>query len=219
MDSLATRLGEHAGYDIQMAEQDKVGTGLSAFDYVFMYVHKPLIPEVENALIGYARRGGSLFVLHHGIASAKLENPEWLEFLGIELFPGDHDRYSWGVIHHATHTMVNLNPGHFITTNGIRYEKETLFHSEFEPIFQGTFPAFDLSDTEIFLNQIPKDEQIEVLFGVTDGKGSIMQPTSGWYRETGKGRVFYYQAGHSVEDYGNPNFIRVLLNTLEWDPD
>jgi type 1 glutamine amidotransferase len=79
--------------------------------------------------------------------------------------------------------------------------------------------AFDLTDTEIFINQRLKDEQIKVLFGFTDEDGSRMQPTSGWYKESGKGRIFYYQAGHSVSDFENSNFIRVILNTLEWQPD
>lgn len=219
MDTLAARLAEHADYEIQKLEQDQIDSDLSAFDFVFMYVHKPNLPEAEKALIEFTDGGGSLIVLHHGIASAKMKNPEWLDFLGIELFPGDHPEYPWGVIGHTTHTMVNLNPGHFITTNGIRYDRRLTFRSEFDTIFHGVFPAFDLTDTEIFLNQRLKDEQIKVLFGFTDPAGSRMQPTSGWYKESGKGSIFYYQAGHSVADFKNVNFIRVILNTLEWEPD
>ncbi len=52
-------------------------------DFVFMYVHKPLLVNTENALINYTTDGGSLSVLHHGIASAKMENPKWLDFSGF----------------------------------------------------------------------------------------------------------------------------------------
>jgi hypothetical protein len=160
-----------------------------------------------------------LIVLHHGIASSKMQNPAWLDFLGIELFPRDHPEFPWGVIGQTTHTMVNLNPGHFITTSGIHYDQTVAFHSEYDSFFHGTYPAFDLPDTEVFLNQRFKDDQIKVLFGFKSEDGSRMQPTSGWYKQSGKGLIFYYQAGHSVADFENQNFMRVLVNTLEWKPD
>jgi hypothetical protein len=219
MDTLAARLDEYADYDIQKAGQDQIDFDLSAFDFVFMYIHKPLLEDAEKALIDFARGGGSLIVLHHGIASAKMQNPAWLDFLGVELFPRDHHQYPWGVIGQTTHTMVNLYPGHFITTNGIRYDKNIPYHSEYDTIYHGIYPAFDLPDTEIFLNQRFKDDHIKVLFGFRNADGSRMQPTSGWYKQSGRGSIFYYQAGHSVSDFENPNFVKILLNTLEWEPD
>jgi hypothetical protein len=219
MDALAARLEKFADCDIQKAEQDEMDFDLSEFDFVFMYVHKPIDQDAEKAFIDYTKGGGSLIVLHHGIASSKMQNPAWLEFLGIELYPRDHPEFPWGVIGQTTHTMVNLYPGHFITTNGIRYDKTIPFHSEYDTIFQGVYQAFDLPDTEIFLNQRLKDDQIKVLFGFISADGSRRQPTSGWYKQSGKGRIFYYQAGHSVTDFENPNFIRILLNSLEWQPD
>ena len=219
MDVLADRLEEHTHYDIQKAEQEEIDTDLTDFDFVFMYVHKPILSVAEKAMIDYTNDGGSLIVLHHGIASSKMQNPAWLDFLGIELFPGDHPEFPWGVLGQTTHTMVNLNPGHFITSNGIKYDQTILFHSEYDSIFHATYPAFDLPDTEIFLNQRFKDDQIKVLFGFSNADGSRMQPTSGWYKQSGKGHIFYFQAGHTVADFENQNFIRVLLNTLAWRPD
>lgn len=217
MEAMASHLDEHGDYDIQKAEQDQIEFDLSEYDFVFMYIHKPIVRDVERAFIDFTNAGGSLIILHHGIASSKMENPAWLNFLGIELFPREHHEFPWGVIGHTTHTMVNLYPGHFITSNGINYDKTIPFHSEYDTIFHGDFPAFDLPDTEIFLNQCIKDDQIKVLFGFKSAEGSRMQPTSGWYKQSGKGMVFYYQAGHSVADYENPNFIKVILNTLEWN--
>ena len=219
MDAMAARLGEYTDYDIHKAEQDQIDFDLSAFDFVFMYIHKPIVRDAEKAFIDFTNGGGSLIVLHHGIASSKMQNPAWLDFLGIELFPGDHQKFPWDVIGQTTHTMVNLYPGHFITSNGIKYDKTIPFHSEYDTIFQGNYPAFDLHDTEIFINQRLKDDQTKVLFGFKSADGSRMQPTSGWYKQSGKGRIFYYQAGHSLADFENSNFITVLLNTLEWKPD
>ena len=219
MDVMASRLDENVEYDIQKAEQDEIDLDLKEFDFVFMYVHKPIVRDAEKAFIDFTNGGGSLIVLHHGIASSKMQNPAWLDFLGIDLFPRDHHKFPWGVIGKTTHTMVNLYPGHFITTNGIKYDKTIPFHSEYDTIFHGEYPAFDLPDTEIFLNQRLKDDQIKVLFGFKNTDGSRMQPTSGWYKQSGKGMIFYYQVGHSVADFENPNFIRVILNTMEWKPD
>jgi hypothetical protein len=219
MDTMAARLGERGQFDFRKAEQDGFDLDLSDFEFVFVYVHKPLVRDVEKALIDYTHDGGSLIVLHHGIASAKMENPDWLEFLGIELFPRDHVQFPWGVMANTVHTMVNLYPGHFITSNGIRYGKTIPFHSEYDTVFHGDYPAFDLFDTEIFLNQRITSDQTRILFGFTDTDRSRMQPTSGWYKPSREGMIFYYQAGHSVADFENENFIRILLNTLEWEPD
>ena len=219
MDVMAAMLEKYGDYSIENAEQDQINFDLSMFDFVFMYVHKPLLRDTEKAFINYTKGGGSLIVLHHGIASAKMENPAWLGFLGIELFPRDHPEFPWGVIGQTTHTMVNLYPGHFITSNGIKYDKTIPFHSEYDTVFHGEYLAFDLPDTEIFLNQRIINDEVNVLFGFKNEDGSRMQPTSGWFKQSGKGSIYYYQAGHSAADFENPNFIRILLNTLEWKPD
>ncbi|MBR9775332.1 MAG: ThuA domain-containing protein [Cytophagales bacterium] len=147
-----------------------------------------------------------------------MKNPEWLDFLGIQLYPRDHKEYPWKVLANLTYSMVNLNPGHFITSNGIEYEKVIPFKSEYETNYEGEFSAFQLVNTELFLNQRFTDDQRTILFGFRTEDGSRVQPTSGWYRPKGKGMVFYYQAGHEESDYQNPNFLQVILNTLEWDP-
>lgn len=219
MDLMAKKIMENDHSLIQKSEQDQIASDLSGFDFVFMYVHKPLYHHAEQILINYATEGGSLIVLHHGIASAKMQNPAWLGFLGIQLFPRDHQQYPWGVLSDTTHTMVNLFPGHFITGNGIHYEKRIPFYSEYDTIYRGVYEAFDLRHTEIFLNQHFTGERHNILFGFSTADGSRMQPTSGWYKKTGKGWVFYYQAGHSITDFENQNFMRILLNTLQWYPE
>ena len=217
MDVLADGLLEH-GYIINKVNEEEMESDLSGFDFVFMYIHVTHSPRTERALIDYTMNGGSLIVLHHGISSSKMKNPKWLDFLGIELFPRDHQEYPWKVLANLTYSMVNLYPGHFITSNGIKYEKSTTFNSEYDSIYHGVFRAFELTNTELFLNQRFKDDQRTILFGFRTEDGSRIQPTSGWYSQKGKGMVFYYQAGHAVSDYKNPNFLKILLNTLEWNP-
>ena len=216
--TLSQIINESGEYKIDTVGQERMQSDLSEYKFVFMYVHKVLLENTETALINYANQGGKLIVLHHGIASAKLNNPAWLEFVGITLkLPGEE--YGWKVLQNTTHTMVNLAPGHFITTNNIKYSKNIYFSSDYSNTLKGEFQAFDLPDTEIFLNQRFTDlTKKKILYGFYSGETNIMQPTSGWYQKTGKGWLFYYQAGHQIADFQNPNFKQILINTLEWNP-
>ena len=130
MDVLADGLKEN-GYLVSKANEDELQSDLSGFDFVFMYVHVTQKPRTTSVLIDYTMNGGSLVVLHHGISSSKMKNPDWLDFLGIQLYPRDHKEYPWKVLANLTYSMVNLNPGHFITSNGIEYEKVIPFKSEY----------------------------------------------------------------------------------------
>ncbi len=216
--ALSEIIKENGKYKIDTVSQERVQQDLSDYRFVFMYVHKVLLENTETALINYANQGGKLIVLHHGIASAKMENPAWLEFLRIKLYPRK-EQFGWNVLQHVTHTMVNLAPGHFITTNNIKYEKNIYFISDYSNTLKGEFQAFDLPNTEIFLNQrFTNLAKKKILYGFYSGDSNIMQPTSGWYQKTGKGWLFYYQAGHQIGDFQNPNFKQVLINTLEWEP-
>ncbi|MCX7428511.1 MAG: hypothetical protein NTW96_23155 [Planctomycetia bacterium] len=112
--TLASRLAAE-GYRVERSDQSGIHAGLERFHTVVVYVHQPLVPGVETALIDYARGGGRLLVLHHAIASAKMANPRWLAFLGISLAPRDAAKYPWHVSGGVTFTMVNLAPEHLVT--------------------------------------------------------------------------------------------------------
>ncbi|WP_339924082.1 ThuA domain-containing protein [uncultured Cyclobacterium sp.] len=206
------------GYLVSKTSEEELQSDLSGFDFVFMYVHVTHAPRTTQVLIDYTMNGGSLVVLHHGISSSKMKNPQWLDFLGIALYPRDHQEYPWKVLANLTYSMVNLNPGHFISSNEMDYENVTTFKSEYETNYEGEYSAFQLVNTELFLNQRFTEDQRTILYGFRTEDGSRIQPTSGWYSKKGKGMVFYYQAGHAASDYQNPNFHQVILNTLEWDP-
>ncbi len=216
---LAESINSDGSYMIDSSDQKHLPDNLDRYAFIFMYIHKTLENDVEDRLIAYANDGGRLIVLHHGVASAKMQNLLWLGFLGVELFSGDDPQYPWKVLADTTHIMVNLNPGHFITSNGMVYEKTIDFKSDYPQAPEGTYPAFDLPGTEIFLNQrFTKDSERTILFGVATENGDIMQPTSGWYRKTAKGWLFYYQAGHRAEDFVNKNFSQAIRNTMDWVP-
>jgi hypothetical protein len=226
--TLARRLAAE-GYRVERSDQSSIPTELNRFHSLVVYVHQPLVPGVEKALIDYAQGGGRLLVLHHAIASAKMANPRWLAFLDISLAPRDAAEYPWHVSGGVTFTMVNLAPKHFITTRGVAYEKTVAYASPDRTDLKGTFPAFDLPRTEVFHHQRFTDGRDKtILFGYRmDSPPAAgappdlprMEDTAGWYKPTGKGWTFYLQPGHAEHDFENAAFSRIILNCLEWVPE
>ena len=223
--TLARRLAAE-GYRVERTGQQDVKVPLDRFETVVAYVHKPLLPPVEKALIDYAQGGGRLLVLHHAIASAKMANPRWLEFLGVSLAPRNAAKYPWYVSSDITFTMVNLARKDYVTSHGVVYKKTVDYTSPDRPELTGNFPAFDLPRTEIFHHQRPTDGKDKtILFGYRlDSPPAAgapaglarMEDTAGWRKRTGKGWTFYLQAGHAEHDYENPNFAQIILNCLTW---
>ena len=220
------------GYDLTRAGQkdkDLNLDGLADFDVIFVYVHTRMVPDVERALIAYANGGGRLIVLHHALASAKMANPGWLDFLGVKLYPRNHADHPWLVSGDVTHTMVRLIPDHFITTRKMKYDRRVEYQSPTRPSVKGTFDAFDLPETEIFHNQRLVDRPDRVcLFGYKQADEvartlpdniPAMEDTSLWYMPTGRGWTFYLQAGHTTRDFMQPNFQQLIRNCLDWQPE
>jgi len=186
---------------------------------IFVYVHKPLEAAMEDYLISYAEDGGRLIILHHGIASSKVNNKRWLPFLGIRISREVEPK--WLVLRGA-YQLVNLNPRHYVTSHNVIYPASVSYTPTDAPSTEQQVQAIEIPDTEIFLNQVFTDGRRKtVLFGfktTIDGK-TYMQDRAGWTVETGKGHVFYFQPGHFGRDFDNPGYAQVLVNAIEWKPD
>ena len=123
----------------------------------------------------------------------------------------------------TTFTLVNLNPGHFITSHNVEYNRRVVYRSSDAPSQPRTFDAIDFKDTEVFLNQQFTDGRTKtVLFGFscTDPQTGQThnQDRGGWYKRANKGWVFYFQPGHTVADFENPVYRQIILNSLIWKP-
>jgi len=153
MDTLADFLRMEGGFEITYAEQDAVAEDLGTYRAVFMYIHGAMKPRTERILIDYALGGGRLIVLHHGIASARVNNPEWLKMAGIWLNPRNHPTAPWRVIGNTTHTIVNLQPDHYITSHRVQWPQTIEYTPSDAPSVAQKLPAIALADTEVFLNQ------------------------------------------------------------------
>lgn len=223
MDALAEFLQTEAKYSIDKFDQKDLPSDLSTYYAAFMYIHSTMTDQTEKGLIDYAQNGGRLIGLHHGIASGRLNNPKWLEFTGIHLSPRDHPLTPWKVIANTTHTVVNLHPHHYITSHNVIYPRKVEYRSTDTLSQPGWFPAFDLENTEVFLNQQFTDgREKTILFGFLcvdpeTGK-QIMQDRCGWYKRSGKGWLFYIQPGHAVSDFQNRNLLQAIWNCLTWNP-
>ena len=224
MEELAKFLRDPGRYTVQSVEQKLLPADLGQYAAVFMYLHGKMTHPTERALVEYAAAGGRLVILHHGIASARVANPAWLAMTGIHIAPPSDPEAPWRVIHNITHTLVNLNPRHYITTHNVTYERTVEYRSSDAPSRPAKLPATDLTDTEVFLNQQFTDGRAKtVLLGMhcvdPKTKQPIMQDRSGWYKPFGKGWVFYFQPGHAASDFRHRGYCQMIWNCLTWRPD
>lgn len=225
MEVLATFLREKGGASVEIVDEKAFPEKTDGLDGVYNFVHHTFDERVEKALIDYAEGGGRLISIHHAISSSKIRNRHWLGFCGIALLAGRRppDEGGWYVVGGGTVHMVNLKPGHYITTHDVEYPKTVAYTPSDAPSIEQHLPAIEFQKSEMFLNQHFTDaRRKEVLFGMKavdpkTGK-TYMQDRGGWYQPRGKGWHFYIQAGHATGDYHQPAFCQVLLNCLTWQP-
>lgn len=212
---------EESGHAVISVEDKDVETDLAKYFAVFMYVHKVVEQNAIAAMIAYANGGGRLIILHHGMASAKLQNPDWLEFAGMHIVPKDGEVNPWTLMVDVTHELVRLDPRHYITTNGVDYPETTEYISSDAPSKAVTFPSITFKGTEFFKNQHFSDgREKTVLFGAKcttkDGE-VVMQDRGGWVKPSGDGWIFYFQPGHLPVDFEDAAYRQILMNCLTWD--
>jgi len=222
MEVLADFLRQEGKYHVRIVGEENLPPELSGYRGVFNFVHHTLTEKVEQALIEYALSGGRLITLHHGISSSKMLNKKWLPFSGVALFRRERDKGGWSVLGNITAELVNLRPGHHITSHKVSYEGSTTYTPSDSPSTQQTCPVLRFPRSEVFLNQHFTDgREKTVLFGVKGRDpetGKVyMQDRGGWFQRKGKGLVFYFQMGHATSDYQNRSYCRILMNCLTWD--
>lgn len=187
---------------------------------VVNYIHHEFDSAVEEQMIRWTEAGGRLIVLHHGMASGKMKSAKWPGFMGVKILPKDHPQAPWKV-HMGRFHLVNLQPGHFVTTHGVKYEGGGVSYMPSDgPAAEQWVEELVFEDTEIFHNQLFTDgRQKTVLFGIkgetVEGK-LIEQDRGGWMKAAGKGWIFYFQPGHFARDFGNKGYMQVLTNAVRW---
>jgi len=220
MEHVAARLKAEENVTSRVVWQTNLPPELSGFSAVMVYIHKALSEPAEKAFIAYALAGGKLIVLHHSISAVKRNNKEWFKVLGVALPEGDVGAGGYKWIEGVTQRVVNLAPGHFITTHKIRYLEEIGFRPG-GAAAETPLPGFTLTNSEVYLNHILDGPRTLLLgFKFTDDKSgkTYEQSHSGWLKPSGKGWIIFLQPGHSLRDLEHPVFDRILLNALVWKP-
>lgn len=120
----------------------------------------------------------------------------------------------------ASFELVNIAPGHPVTTKGVIYEKRTEFAAAGEGAPR-SLDAFRMPESEIFLNHQLSGVRTKLL-GIkwTDPRSgrTYQQDIGGWLMRVGKGWVFYFMAGHRGEDLNIDPYAQILTNALQFNP-
>jgi hypothetical protein len=224
MEFLARLLSEKCGYETDVKTQSEMPAEISGYKAVIVYIHGRLFEEAEKAFIAYAKGGGKLILLHHSISSGKRQNKFWFDFLGVKLPEGEWEKGGYKWIEPVGQTVVNINPGHYITSKEVKYEGKTSFQSD--KVKAGGYPCFRLkANSEVYLNHkfSDGDEKTLLLGFIYEGEGAggrkVMQNTSGWLKKAGNGWLIYLQPGHLLEDFKCEAYQQIILNAIRWKPD
>lgn len=218
MEFLAKYLKTNANIDCKIISQSQFDTNLEKYNAIIVYIHRNLEEKVEKSLIDYTVKGGKLIPLHHSISSGKRKNKYWFDFLGITLPEGDLEKGGYKWIEDVEIEIVNLIPEHFITSTEIKYPDKIVFN---DLRGEKTLPSFKLTESEVYLNHKLSGEHTLLLgFKYTDEKNkkTYMQHHCGWIKKAGNGLVIYLMPGHSIKDFQNEIYSRIVLNAILYKP-
>ena len=214
MKALAAYIKTNANIDSEIIDQTKIPQNLQKYEAVIVYIHRNLNESAEKAFIDYTMNGGKLIPLHHSISSGKKKNKYWFDFLGVDLPAGDVDSGGYKWIEGVELDIVNLAPGHFITSDKVDYPSKIQYELNGKTEM---LPAFHLSDSEVYINHVLKSDQKKILgykyVDKTTGK-TYTQQHAGWIKKAGKGLIIYLMPGHSVKDFQNTAYARIVLNAI-----
>ena len=221
MELLAAKLKSEERITSKLVRQNQLPESLAGFEAVIVYIHGALSETAEVPLVEYTRAGGKLILLHHSISSGKRKNRHWFSFLGVALPEGDVSQGGYKWIEGVHMDLVNLSPNHFITTNKLNYPSRIPYASPNTPSRESSLPGFTLEETEVYLNHVHTEPRT-LLLGLTyqDAKTgtTYMQDRAGWIKPGGKGWIIYLMAGHSIRDFENPPYSRIVLNAVIFKP-
>jgi len=161
---------------------------------VFYHMWQKITDEQAKNFSDCIKQGKPVVVLHHSICAFD-DWPEYFDIIGGKFF------------HKPT------------TINGKTYPVSSYIHdihfnvkisNPKNPVTKG------LKDFEIF-DETYKDYYVEP--GVTPLLTTV-EPTStpiiGWTKKYGKARIVTLQSGHDVPTFENPNFRKLLKQSIEW---
>ena len=217
MQVLADKLKAEEGLASRIVKQTQMPGDLAPFRAVIVYIHRALEAPAEKAMLDFLNNGGRLVALHHSISSGKRTNENWFAAFGVDLPKGDvtNGGYKW--IEGVTIEVANLAPDQFVTTNKVRYPDLIAPAAQTGGVTAAPLPGIRLPESEVYLNHIMAGDRTTLLaLKYTDAKSgrTWWQRTAGWTRPVGRGQLFYFMPGHSVRDFENPAYTRIVMNAV-----
>lgn len=232
MEVLAAFLKQRGGFESQIVPQTAaIPLDWNKFTAVLMYVHDPLAERIELKMLEHMQGGGRVVALHHTIAGGKAANKHLFGFTGMYMPGGGTESatkpttpgaaYAWR--NDVTLSIVNVNPGHYITSHDVEWPEEIAYTSSDAPAVQRQYPGYTTRG-EAYMNHYFTDgREKTVLLGLKyrdDRNGALfMQDRAGWMKPIGRGWLIYLQPGHYIEEFSIPAVRQMILNAVRWQPD
>lgn len=161
---------------------------------VFYHMWQKITDEQANVLAGCIREGKPLVALHHSICAYD-DWPEYFNIIGGKYFHKPTvvrgKEYPACTYIHDLHFKVRIVDRKNPVTKGL---------IDFD-IFDETYKGYYV------------EEGITPLL-TTDEPSST--PVIGWSKTYGKSRVVTLQSGHDVPTFENPNYRKLLKQSIEW---
>jgi uncharacterized protein len=189
-DNISYQLVEFpAAYDMFLPENR------SKYDVlVFYHMWQKITDDQERVFADCIREGKPLVALHHSICAFD-DWPEYFNIIGGKYFHKPttvkgKEYAACSYIHDLHFKVKVVNPKNPVT-KGVK---------DFE-IFDETYKGYYV------------EEGVTPLL-TTDEPSST--PVIGWTKQYGKARVVTLQSGHDVATFENPNFRKLLKQSIEW---
>lgn len=191
-------LGENITYRIaELPEAYDMFLPENRFKYdvlVFYHMWQKITDEQAEVLADCISQGKPLVALHHSICAYD-DWPGYINIIGGKYFHKptivNGKEYQACSYLHDVHFKVRIVDTNNPVTKGLK---------DFE-IFDETYKGFYV------------EAGVTPLL-TTDDPGST--PVIGWTKEYGKARVVTLQCGHDAPTFENPNFRKLLKQSIEW---
>jgi type 1 glutamine amidotransferase len=161
---------------------------------VFYHMWQKITEEQAKTFAECIKSGKPVVALHHSICAFD-DWPEYRNIIGGKYFHkpttvNGKEYPACSYIHDLHFNVKNVNPKHPVTKGVPDFE-----------IFDETYKGFYVAD------------DVTPLL-TTDEISST--PTIGWAKTYGKSRIVVLQSGHDVPTFENPNFRKLLKQSITW---
>jgi type 1 glutamine amidotransferase len=172
---------------IESGEADK-------YDVLVLYdMWQPITEGQKKAFVEMLKKGKGLVVLHHCLASYQ-EWPEFFKIIGGKFYL--QKRVEEGVEYPQSRAAEGQN-----MEIKVNKDHPIMYGMEDFVILDETYDDFRVAqDVNVFLTTDNPDNG----------------PKVAWTKTYGKSRVVYFQLGHDNHAYSNPNYRRIIANSIRW---